>query len=224
VSTDTAALEILAKGTPKRTRKKATPVPETPDIVEKAQNIIWIGGTGFEADWDQVVVLQDEFRSGLECPVCLDKDVRMVSGNKQVSFISCPECAGMGRRPKAGNAKLTVKCSDCEGVGSIPCPACGGTGGKDGKGIVIPDSAKGMPKTGEVVSIGPKVEPGRYEIGMRVMYPSFAGHLYTVKKRTATGTEEVALMFLNQTSIISRLHGMLEFRDMKVSRALYTNE
>lgn len=89
-------------------------------LVQETENVIWVGETGFEADADKLTILVDEFRSGYECQTCFAKDIRMVSADKQVSFIVCRECKGKGRRPKAGNKSLEVKCSDCEGSGAIP--------------------------------------------------------------------------------------------------------
>ena len=124
-----------------------------PDIATNFdENVIWVGAAGFEAHADRLIILQDESRSGFECGKCLDKNKHTVQG-REVSTIPCVACQGKGRRPKAGNPDLVVKCSDCGGEGWIICPDCEGKGGT----LVFSDKQKLRPTTGVIVSIGPDV-------------------------------------------------------------------
>jgi co-chaperonin GroES (HSP10) len=180
------------------------------------ENIIWIGSAGFEAHGDRVVVLQDEYRSGYECALCLDKDKRTIAG-KEVSVVPCEPCAGTGRRAKAGNPNLQVKCSDCEGHGIVACPECGGKGGT----IVLAENTKGRPTTGTIVSVGPDVT--RWNRGDKCIYPSFAGHAYDLSGVSKTGKViPVVLVILRDQEILSRMYGTLEQNQVKRSAALNT--
>jgi co-chaperonin GroES (HSP10) len=184
------------------------------------ENILWIGETGFEADADKLIVVVDEFRSGHECLTCLAKDIRMVSADKQVSFVACPECAGIGRRPKVGNKAITVKCTDCDGKGAVPCPECGGRGGL----IAIPQKSEGSPQTGKIVSIGPHVPIGKRKVGDRVMFSSYSGSRYDVTCKRDDGSEAATeLRILRDDEVLTKLYGFLKFRNLKRSMALHTN-
>lgn len=192
------------------------------ELVQETPNVIWIGETGFEADADKLIILVDEFRSGYECLTCLAKDIRSFGeggATKQISMVTCPECSGNGKRPKAGNPNLTVKCSECEGKGVVPCPDCGGRGGL----VATPKQTEGAPTTGKIVSIGPKVEEGKRGIGDRVMFSSYAGNEYVVNGKLADGTEkQVALRILRDEEVLTRIHGILKLRQVKKAMALHT--
>lgn len=180
------------------------------------ENIVWVGAAGFEADNDRLIILQDDYRSGYECPECLDKNKRTIGG-KEVSTVVCPSCDGTKLRPKAGNPNLQVKCSECEGEGWVVCPTCNGKGGT----IVVAENAKGRPTTGTIVSIGPDVK--NRNRGDKVIYPSFAGHAYDLTGVTEQGrTKEVVLVILRDSEILSRMYGSLEQNAVKRSAALHT--
>lgn len=181
------------------------------------ENIIWVGQAGFEAHADRIIVLQDDYRSGLECPRCLDETKHFVEG-RQASTIACESCHGEGRRPKAGNTDLLVKCSECGGQGWVVCPECNGKGGT----IVLGDSQKGRPTTGIIVSIGPDVKLA-WERGTKCIYPSSAGFAYDLKGTTREGkVVDVVLVILRDQEILSRMHGVLESNQVKKSAALHT--
>jgi hypothetical protein len=189
-----------------------------PDIaIDLESNIVWIGEAGFEAHADRVIVLQDDYRSGFECPTCLDQGKHTVSG-KEVSTVRCEVCQGTGKRPKAGNAELKVRCTDCSGEGWIVCPDCGGKGGT----IVLAENTKGRPTTGTIVSIGPEVT--RWKRGEKCIYPNFSGHAYDLKGFTKNGqVAEVILVILRDEEILSHMYGTLEQNQVKRSAALHTN-
>ena len=192
-------------------------------------NIIFVGNTGFEADPDRLIVLQDEHKSGYECPTCGDKEHRTKSSTKSASMpetesiIDCENCKGMGfyfkpslDENKAGTVK--VFCSRCDRTGKVACPECDGKGSKT---IVIPDSTKGRPTTGVVVSCGANVK--NYQLGDRVCYPSFAGHAFDLTGVDAEGkTVERTLVIHIERDILAKVHGTLEKRMVKQSAALHT--
>lgn len=192
------------------------------ELVQETENIIWIGETGFEADADKLVILVDEFRSGYECLTCLAKDIRSFGEGgetKQISMVPCPECHGNGKRPKAGNPNLLVKCSECEGKAVVPCPDCGGRGGL----VATPKQSEGAPTTGKIASIGPHVPAGKRQIGERVMFSSYSGNRYDVTGKLRDGKEkEVELRILRDDEVLVRVHGILKLRQVKKAMALHT--
>lgn len=191
------------------------------ELIRQEGNVFWVGLTGFEARGERIAIREDEHKSGYECLRCMDKEHRTLDG-KTVSVLTCEACNGEGKRAKAGNADLTVKCSDCEARGFIPCPDCRGTG--TSTGIVIPESSKGEPATGTVVSVGPDAK--RYVIGDRVMFPSYSGHRSNLKaKNKKTGQEEkVKLRLIDEGDVVCQLYGELEMKSFDGTQALYTNE
>lgn len=192
------------------------------ELVRQEGNVFWVGATGFEARGERVIIREDEHKSGYECLRCMDKDHRTLDG-RELSVLTCDACNGQGKRPKAGNADLTVKCSDCEGRGFIACPDCGGKG--TSTGIIIPDAQKGEPMTGTVVSVG-MPDKCVYRLGDRVLFPSYAGNrsTITVKEKSTERKEKVRLRFIDEGDIKAQLYGELEMRSFDGSQALYTNE
>jgi co-chaperonin GroES (HSP10) len=192
-----------------------------PKALEPAEpsNIIWVGNTGFEASDDHLIVVQDEHKSGFECPVCLDKEHRQAKGGfdgKTESIVDCDNCDGKGRYTKGQNE---IRCTICDGSGKVPCAACRGTGSAGG--IVIPESTKGRPTTGVVMSVGENIT--KYKLGDRVCYPSFAGHAFDLTGVDPEGkTVERTLVIHIERDILAKVHGTLEKRMVKKSMALHT--
>jgi len=184
----------------------------------ETENIIYVGNTGFEASDDHLIVLQDEFRSGYECARCGDKDHRIKRGGldgQTESVVDCDNCDGMGKYPKNG---LEIRCSHCEGTGKIACPDCNGRGSKT---IVQPQSTKGRPTTGIVVSVGKNAPT--YQRGEKLCYPSFAGHAFDLAGVDDEGkAREATLVILTERDILAKVHGTLEKRNVKRSMALST--
>lgn len=191
------------------------------DLVRQEGNVFWVGATGFAARGERIIIREDEHKSGYECLRCMDKEHRTLDG-QEVSVITCPECKGDGKRLKAGNPTLTVKCSGCEERGFVPCPECRGKG--TSTGIIIPDNQKSEPMTGTVVSVGPDAKV--YTVGDRVMFPAYSGHRSTItaKEKKTERKEKVRVRFIQEGDVIAQLYGELELRSFDGSQALYTNE
>ena len=224
-----------------------------PDIdLNLNENVVWVGAAGFSAHHDKVIILQDDYRSGMECQRCLDENHRTAHG-REVSTIPCENCKGEGHYKKSEH--VTVKCSQCEGQGWVICPDCGGKGGT----LVMAEKTKGRPTTGTIVSIGPHVGDkclmcrgtgflgvpvpegsstptlicsscngkgltDSWKRGDKCIYPSFAGHAYDLVAVDKKGrTVPVVLLILREEEILSRMYGNLEYSQVKRSAALHTN-
>lgn len=193
-------------------------VPER-DLTHQEGNVFYAGETGFEAAWTQVVVLQDEYHSGMECQTCLNKYTRNFDG-KDLSVIRCAECNGLGQRPKAGNDKLMVRCPECAGRGDVVCPDCKGHGAT----IITPEKYKTEPTCGTIVSLGPKAE--NYSLGERVLFMNYSGSLFNLTVRsTRTGKKaQVAIRVISDSDIRCKLHGYINAKELRSAYALYTAE
>lgn len=116
---------------------------------------------------------------GISLEAVADKIIILVDGYK--SGYECKTCSGTGRveSPIVSGAK--TDCSDCKGKGKL---------------LEIPDTAKSMPSTGVVVSMGPDTKFMRYkkanateeelnnigiQIGTRVVYGIHVGTPIPIK-------------------------------------------
>jgi len=182
-------------------------------------NIIFVGNTGFEAADDRLIVLQDEHRSGLECPQCGDKEHRILRGGldgQTESVVDCDNCNGLGKYPKNG---LEIRCTHCDGTGKIACPKCDGKGSPT---IVLGEKEKDRPTTGYVVSVGENIR--NFKLGDHLCYPSFAGHAFDLTGLDSEGkTVKRTLVIHIERDILAKVHGTLEKRNVKASMALHTN-
>lgn len=192
------------------------------EVLVDSENIFWIGNRGLEAAENQIIILQDEYKSGYECELCGDREHRFLKGSeaKQESVIDCVECAGTGHHPKVGREDIIIICSTCDGSGKVTCPKCGGKGSPS---VVIPDQQKGRPTTGTVVSAGENVK--RYKLGDRLLVPAFAGHgLELAGINMASGKQEEAVItILVENDVLAKVHGgEIEKRMFRRSMALST--
>jgi co-chaperonin GroES (HSP10) len=189
-------------------------VPEI--TTDFSQNAITIGQACFEAYGDRLIVLQDDYRSGYECPTCLAKDIRMLDSMRQASVVPCDNCAGKGEYEKFGSS-VSVKCSPCDGRGVVPCPDCNGVGGR----IAISQESERRPTTGTIYSKGSEVT--KFERGDRVIYPSFSGHAFDLAGKDINGKDvEAVIVILTERDILARMYGSLSQFDVKRSAALHT--
>lgn len=85
---------------------------------------------------DNIIILEDEFKSSYDCKKC---------GGKGVN-------------------RFGAQCTECNGKGML---------------LEIPDIAKARPTSGRIMAKGPDVT--LYEIGERVAYSGYTGHLIPFK-------------------------------------------
>lgn len=150
----------------------------------------------FEAAAKKIIVSIDVFKSGYECRICKGK-------GRLETLCFCES----GNRPGFKYSEEQIKtlletlgdviaqgraeeiCPVCKGEykalrQSSPCTECSGRGAI----LVLPETAKNLPTTGVVVSIGPmvKLRPDGatkhgYKIGDRVLFGPYAGSMIPTK-------------------------------------------
>jgi hypothetical protein len=159
------------------------------------KNIYMAADVGFEAKFDKILVLEDEFRSGYECEPC-----------DATGLVKCPECEGSGH----SFVNVAIICKICNGAKTITCPTCAGKK----EIIVIPEVAQRRPTTGQVVSIGREVKT--YKRGQFVLYPSFCGEVMDLSGLDELGREtKIVVRFLKEKETISRVYGHMELRRVR---------
>lgn len=121
--------------------------------------------------FDRCLIIIDEERTRLDCTVC--------SGKGHLGVI-CQYCLGT----KFKNSKeKSGPCPDClvkgDGSKNNPLERCLGKAlcvvcsGKGTNSLIIPDSSKKRPLTGDIIAIGPNVVQAK--VGMKVLFTNFAG-------------------------------------------------
>lgn len=144
----------------------------------------------FEALNEKILVSIDIFKSGYECKTCKGK--RFV-----VTECSCVKKERPGFRysladleeiktaigEKIAQVRYDLPCMECEGdrekqSKKETCPSCKGLGGL----LVLPDTAKNLPSSGVVVSMGAVARArADYKIGDRVLFSPHAGTMIPTK-------------------------------------------
>ncbi len=161
---------------------------------DPVSNVYSVGHLTFEASFERVLVVEDEFRSGYECDHC----------NKTGKLV-CPDCVD-------GYSKLNknIQCKTCGATRQIDCPDCGGKG----ETLVIPDSAKRRPTTGQIVSMGSEVRG--YKLGESVCYPNFCGEVWDLSGIDSEGVERtIVLRIMKEREVLCKITGQLSVRRMK---------
>jgi hypothetical protein len=164
------------------------------DATPQISNIYHAGHLTFEAKFDRVLVIEDEFRSGYECDRC-----------EKSGKILCPDCDN-------GSSRLNpeVRCKSCAGEHKIDCPDCNGKG----ETIVIPDTAKRRPTTGQIVSIGSEVKG--WQLGESACYPNFCGEVWDLSGIDIDGVERtIVLRIMKERELLCGITGQLSVRRMK---------
>jgi hypothetical protein len=132
---------------------------------DKEQNYVYIvkGKIAIRADYDKIVILLDKFKTGFECKDCEGLGV----------LEHCPKCGGKGQ------TRFGEVCPSCYGdatkFANTTCALCRGIG----TSIVIPESAKAIPTSGIVVSVGPNCK--FRQIGDRVLFGAHTGYMLPFK-------------------------------------------
>ena len=200
-------------------------------------NVLKLGALTMEAFNDRLLVIEDEFRSGYECPDCVGK--KKIK-SPELEELVCENCNGSGKSIISKEAR----CSMCKGTGRTICPTCQGKGGV----IVVAQASERRPTTGTVVSIGGSIfcnrcdgkgligkvdgdelltQPcglcngtggtQRVSRGESVIYTSFSGHVYDLE---LPGGETIVIRVIQESDILAKVSGHLELRRVKKSAAV----
>ena len=117
---------------------------------------------------DNIIVLEDEFKSSYDCTVC--------EGTGEL-VVDCTKCEGTGQISSNGIFSVCGKCSGHKSK-TVVCGSCRGKGAL----LEIPDQAKARPTSGKIVARGPDAHV--YSLGDRVAYSGYTGHLIPFKGNT----------------------------------------
>jgi co-chaperonin GroES (HSP10) len=169
-------------------------------------NVLQLGALTMEAFNDRLLVIEDEFRSGYECPDCVGK--KKIK-SPELEELVCENCDGSGKSVISKEAR----CSACRGLGRTICKTCLGKGGV----IVVAQASERRPTTGTVVSTGDKVQHAKR--GESVIYTSFSGHVYDLE---LPGGETIVIRVIQESDILAKVSGHLELRRVKKSQAVGT--
>ncbi len=120
------------------------------------------GKIAVEAVEDKILILLDKFKTGYECKTCDGTGILQ----------KCATCSGVGA-DRFGQA-----CKECDGSLNIypkDCDRCKGVGAS----IIVPETTKGMPTSGIIVSAGPKCKDR--SLGERVLFGAHVGYYIPFK-------------------------------------------
>lgn len=148
--------------------------------------VLVVGGKiALKAIEDKIIILLDKFKSGYECSLCGgtgegQRCIDCVNGVNSRGF-RCKVCEGSPDR------FIGLSCQQCHGRGST---------------IIIPDSAKALPTSGIIVSIGPDCK--KRQVGQRVVFGAHVGFFLpfkgNVRLRMMRETEPLCELFLLDTN------------------------
>lgn len=113
------------------------------EVIVDGQNVVELEKLGISllAVEDKIIVMHDDYKSGYECKTCKGEG----------KLTGCNTCHNSGKD------RFGQTCKSCSGVPMnhiTVCPDCKGKGGL----LVIPETARSLPTTGIVVSMGPETE------------------------------------------------------------------
>ena len=104
-----------------------------------------------EATGDKILIAVDKYLSGYECKTCRGRTVLV----EKVGF-----------EPGVGQITKEVQCPDCKGKGHT---------------LFIPETAKTLPTTGVVVSVGSEVKQKNIKPGVRILAGPYVGTMIPIK-------------------------------------------
>jgi co-chaperonin GroES (HSP10) len=201
-------------------------------------NVIVLGALTMEASGNRILVLEDEFRSGMECPACVGK--RKIK-SPELEELVCENCEGSGRSMISKEAR----CSRCKGTGRTICEKCKGKGGV----LIVAEQSERRPTTGQILSIGSEIfctlcdgaggSSGQvgdgivnskdcprckgtggtqtFQRGQSVIYTSFSGHCWDLELPNG---EQIVIRVIQESDILAKVSGHLELRRVKKTQAL----
>jgi hypothetical protein len=183
---------------------------EKESIVNRRANVTWDkdknyvfviqGKIALRAVEDKIIVLLDRFKTGYECTTC---------GGDGLGR-PCRDCLA-----NPGYNRFGSTCTTCNGtpntyVGS-DCPVCKGRGSS----IIVPESAKALPTSGIIVSVGPKCS--YRQVGERVLFGAHVGYFLpfkgNVRLRTMREYEPLADIFMLDNKSEDVLHDFLQYEE-----------
>jgi co-chaperonin GroES (HSP10) len=155
------------------------------------------------------------------------EDRIIVIEDEFVSGYECTTCDGVGSivcENCHGTGQSIInkdaRCSACKGAKNIVCPSCKGKTVEEG-GLVIPDASVRRPTTGTIASIGPEVTT--YKRGQAVIYTSFSGHVFELNAYdTKVRQVQIVIRIIQASDILAKVTGHLELRRLKKSQAVGT--
>lgn len=131
--------EILEEGIniPEAATEKVT----SKEQVDTGNSVFVVQGRiALESVEDKIIIMLDPFRTGFECKICDGTGIEPQCLCKTGLDRFDQPCKRCGGNP---NTFLGKECRTCKGIGSL---------------LVIPESAKSLPTSGRIVSMGPKCE------------------------------------------------------------------
>jgi len=135
-------------------------------------NLVKIDDLDFQflAVADKIIISIDDYRSGFECEKC--------KGTAKVEIVCSCVTAD---RPGYKN-RFNEPCEECGGdygskTRSVECPSCQGKGAL----IVIPQTAKVLPSTGTITSVGETCKLLSSRVGNRIVFSPHTGTMLPLK-------------------------------------------
>lgn len=174
---------------------------------------IWVttkDGIGFKPFGRRIIVKEDEYRTGFECPSC--------KGTCTTDAVCTFGCKGTGTveidhaESEEFPNNITIEtCRGCRGKGKLPCLECNGLGVKQG-GIIIPQDAERRPMTGTIMSCGDGCKIAK--VGMHVAYTQFTGQMFSYKHSPVFKVMEEDEMMVEIRGVLKGHLGMPSPKDI----------
>lgn len=149
-------------------------------IVNDGSNEVGIPGYPyrFKAQGDKILVSVDIFKSGYECKTCKGAGILQMKCPCEIT-----KRPGYKYEDPQVPTQIDMLCQSCKGDyisqrKDIECPDCNGK-----KALLnLPDTAKNLPTTGVIVSLGPLVDSKlSLQNGDRVLFGAYTGVMIPTK-------------------------------------------